>query len=46
MKFHEESFNYVVGVDISKAKLDVALPMESLEIGNAAVSFLGCQLCR
>ena len=33
MKFHE-SFTYVVGVDVSKAKLDVALPMESLAIGN------------
>ena len=34
MKFHEESFTYVVGVDVSKAKLDVALPTESSTIGN------------
>ena len=25
-----ESFEYVIGVDVSKAKLDIALPMESL----------------
>ena len=34
MKFQEESFAYVVGVDVSKAKLDIALPTESLTIEN------------
>ena len=29
-----ESFDYVIGVDVSKAKLDIALPKESLEIAN------------
>ena len=29
-----ESFDYVIGVDVSKAKLDIALPEESLEIAN------------
>lgn len=31
-----ESFDYVIGVDVSKAKLDIALPTESLEIANNA----------
>ena len=30
----QESFTYVVGVDVSKAKLDIALPNESLTIAN------------
>lgn len=30
----EESFDYVVGVDVSKAKLDIALPNETLTIEN------------
>jgi len=30
----QESFDYVVGVDVSKAKLDVALPKEALTIEN------------
>jgi transposase len=30
----QESFAYVVGVDVSKAKLDIALPKESLTITN------------
>ena len=30
----QESFDYVIGVDVSKAKLDIALPKESLEIAN------------
>lgn len=30
----KESFDYVVGVDVSKAKLDIALPNESLVIEN------------
>ena len=30
----QESFDYVVGVDVSKAKLDVALPNEALTIEN------------
>jgi transposase len=30
----QESFVYVVGVDVSKAKLDIALPNESLTIKN------------
>ena len=29
-----ESFGYVIGVDVSKAKLDIAMPKESLEIAN------------
>lgn len=33
MKSHE-SFAYVIGVDVSKAKLDIALPNESLTIEN------------
>ena len=32
----EGSFDYVVGVDVSKAKLDIALPTESLTIENNA----------
>ncbi len=32
----QESFAYVVGVDVSKAKLDIALPKESLTIKNNA----------
>ncbi|MCA9122837.1 MAG: hypothetical protein H6822_30520 [Planctomycetaceae bacterium] len=30
------SFVYVVGVDVSKAKLDIALPNETLSIKNKA----------
>ena len=30
------SFDYVIGVDVSKAKLDIALPTESLTIENNA----------
>lgn len=32
----QKSFAYVVGVDVSKAKLDIALPKESLTIENNA----------
>lgn len=35
----KESFDYVVGVDVSKANLDIALPDESLMIENNTKSF-------
>ena len=34
----EESFDYVIGVDVSKAKLDIALPKELMTIENCFAS--------
>jgi transposase len=36
MKSSQQSFDYTIGVDVSKAKLDIALPNESLTIENSA----------
>ena len=35
----QESLDYVVGVDVSKAKLDIVLPNETLTIENHTTKF-------